>query len=72
MKIKMRDLSIRQPYAEQILRGQKKIEFDKRLRQMRQDRRSQAVVYGSMGENQYLRNSDHSTRDAILFTQYGN
>jgi hypothetical protein len=28
MKIKMRALSIRQPYAEQILRGQKKIEFD--------------------------------------------
>jgi hypothetical protein len=25
------------------------------LRQMRQDRRSQAVAYGSMGKNQYLR-----------------
>ena len=42
------------------------------LRQMRQDGRSQAVAYDSMGENQYLRNGDHSTRDAILFTQYGN
>jgi predicted transcriptional regulator len=72
MKIKMRDLSIRQPYAEQILRGQKKIEFDKGLRQMRLEGRSQADAYGSMGENQYLRNSDHSTRDTILFTQYGN
>ncbi len=40
----MRALSIRQPYAEQILRGQKKIEFDMGLRQMRQDRRSQAVA----------------------------
>jgi len=68
----MRALNIRQPYAEQILRGQKKIEFDMGLRQMRLEGRSEADAYVSMGENQYLRKSDHSTRYALLFTPYGN
>ena len=54
----MRALSIRQLYAEQILRGQKKIEFDMWLRQMRLEGRSEADAYVSMGENQYLRKKE--------------